>query len=307
MALIKCPECGVEISDKALTCPKCGYPINANQKTNINLSALKEQVELCGKWQDCKKEYFRIKQYLEQTWLNIEEKEDELQKKHIKDCPNSFAMEYFLWTLIILLAFVPCIVWVVLGKNFDLTYISEKNAISLIFVVLFSIVIMILARIFMKKYHKKLCNKYCKKAYKNELNEYIKSKNDYNKNKERYIVKSKELLEIIEKYEKTMKMENYIIPESYWGNAQYIYNLIAQKRARDIHEAIAIFEQEAESEYERFQQETLYSDLEYTINSNLNEIKHLEETRLKEARENQTWNDLNNAAILYGLGEISEK
>lgn len=27
MALIKCPECGKEISDKAISCPGCGYPI----------------------------------------------------------------------------------------------------------------------------------------------------------------------------------------------------------------------------------------------------------------------------------------
>lgn len=27
MALIKCPECGNEVSDKAASCPKCGYPI----------------------------------------------------------------------------------------------------------------------------------------------------------------------------------------------------------------------------------------------------------------------------------------
>lgn len=29
MALIKCPECGKEISDKASNCPSCGYPIEA--------------------------------------------------------------------------------------------------------------------------------------------------------------------------------------------------------------------------------------------------------------------------------------
>lgn len=29
MALIKCPECGREISDKAGSCPNCGYPISA--------------------------------------------------------------------------------------------------------------------------------------------------------------------------------------------------------------------------------------------------------------------------------------
>ena len=27
MALIKCPECGKEFSDKAPACPNCGYPI----------------------------------------------------------------------------------------------------------------------------------------------------------------------------------------------------------------------------------------------------------------------------------------
>jgi len=28
MALINCPECGTEVSDKAEKCPKCAYPIN---------------------------------------------------------------------------------------------------------------------------------------------------------------------------------------------------------------------------------------------------------------------------------------
>ena len=31
MALIKCSECGKEISDKAKTCPNCGCPVNKNQ------------------------------------------------------------------------------------------------------------------------------------------------------------------------------------------------------------------------------------------------------------------------------------
>ncbi|MCI2068580.1 MAG: zinc ribbon domain-containing protein [Bacilli bacterium] len=29
MAIIKCPECGKEISDKAKACPNCGYPISS--------------------------------------------------------------------------------------------------------------------------------------------------------------------------------------------------------------------------------------------------------------------------------------
>lgn len=31
MALIKCPECRKEISDKARECPHCGYPLGAGE------------------------------------------------------------------------------------------------------------------------------------------------------------------------------------------------------------------------------------------------------------------------------------
>ena len=33
MALIKCKECGKEISDQATTCPNCGCPINDDTYT----------------------------------------------------------------------------------------------------------------------------------------------------------------------------------------------------------------------------------------------------------------------------------
>ncbi len=33
MALIKCPECGKEISDQSIVCINCGYPINQPQQT----------------------------------------------------------------------------------------------------------------------------------------------------------------------------------------------------------------------------------------------------------------------------------
>lgn len=32
MALIKCPECGKEISDKANACIHCGYPLNERKE-----------------------------------------------------------------------------------------------------------------------------------------------------------------------------------------------------------------------------------------------------------------------------------
>lgn len=44
MALIKCPECGREISDKAYSCPQCGYPISQD-KTPISYTVILED---CG-------------------------------------------------------------------------------------------------------------------------------------------------------------------------------------------------------------------------------------------------------------------
>ncbi len=35
MALIKCPECGADISDKAESCPKCGNPISSKSKVQL--------------------------------------------------------------------------------------------------------------------------------------------------------------------------------------------------------------------------------------------------------------------------------
>lgn len=43
MALIKCPECGKEISDAAESCPNCGYPIKGQQA--LALGMLKVAVE----------------------------------------------------------------------------------------------------------------------------------------------------------------------------------------------------------------------------------------------------------------------
>lgn len=43
MALVQCPECSKEISDKATSCPNCGMPINAVSKTidsNLNVPVL---------------------------------------------------------------------------------------------------------------------------------------------------------------------------------------------------------------------------------------------------------------------------
>ena len=41
MALITCPECGKQISDKALSCPNCGLPLS--QDTQIGVSENKQE------------------------------------------------------------------------------------------------------------------------------------------------------------------------------------------------------------------------------------------------------------------------
>lgn len=43
MALIKCPECGKEISDKATSCPNCGCPINAETLKSNTIQDQKEK------------------------------------------------------------------------------------------------------------------------------------------------------------------------------------------------------------------------------------------------------------------------
>ena len=49
MALIKCPECGTEVSDLAESCPKCAYPI-AGGGTSQAHSGKIQTIEKTGKF-----------------------------------------------------------------------------------------------------------------------------------------------------------------------------------------------------------------------------------------------------------------
>lgn len=44
MALITCPECGKEISDKATTCPNCGMPLVAETSEEAPTTVSKENI-----------------------------------------------------------------------------------------------------------------------------------------------------------------------------------------------------------------------------------------------------------------------
>jgi len=43
MALIKCPECGKEISDKAMACPNCGMPLRREDKGTYEVCIKREK------------------------------------------------------------------------------------------------------------------------------------------------------------------------------------------------------------------------------------------------------------------------
>lgn len=71
MALIKCPECGKEVSDKAEVCIHCGYPIkdfilsdieNVLSKINLCLNNIKIKNEMLNNFEQ---EYDKLKEYIE--------------------------------------------------------------------------------------------------------------------------------------------------------------------------------------------------------------------------------------------------
>ena len=45
MALVKCPECGTDVSSEAAACPKCGHPLQAKPAGGVNP---KDPVHLIG-------------------------------------------------------------------------------------------------------------------------------------------------------------------------------------------------------------------------------------------------------------------
>lgn len=45
MALIKCPECSKEISDRATSCPHCGCPLDITSTTTQNVAPVPETIQ----------------------------------------------------------------------------------------------------------------------------------------------------------------------------------------------------------------------------------------------------------------------
>lgn len=70
MALIKCPECGAEISDKSTVCVHCGYPIKENSvnttentEESVDVPCVQQQTTITQKAtrkKSTKQELFRL-------------------------------------------------------------------------------------------------------------------------------------------------------------------------------------------------------------------------------------------------------
>ncbi len=72
MALIKCPECGKEISDKAVSCTNCGCPIKDYVITNPEIEEImkKERVHMAKEMKIERKEYAPIELFCTAHYTN---------------------------------------------------------------------------------------------------------------------------------------------------------------------------------------------------------------------------------------------
>lgn len=85
MSMIKCPECGKEISDKATNCPNCGCPSaewNMAEKVNTAPSLTDNYNATAIAFNDYNKKESRVK-------LEAPEKQVEQKKEKKKDSPLS--------------------------------------------------------------------------------------------------------------------------------------------------------------------------------------------------------------------------
>lgn len=48
MALIKCPECGADVSERAKSCPKCGFPIRKNIELECYCPKCEKKISIKG-------------------------------------------------------------------------------------------------------------------------------------------------------------------------------------------------------------------------------------------------------------------
>lgn len=75
MALMKCPECGKEVSTVATSCPHCGYPLKKEEPAQYETMAVK--VRCWGRSPDALND--KLRQYTTQGWEVVSAVEDHWQ------------------------------------------------------------------------------------------------------------------------------------------------------------------------------------------------------------------------------------
>ena len=98
MALIKCPECGHQVSDKAATCPNCGVAIAGNpdiapKQTETQLSETR-QTEPKGK---------KSKQKKSMTSVRLRKFTGRIFRwwtKNMPSCLRSLGVRIILWSIL---------------------------------------------------------------------------------------------------------------------------------------------------------------------------------------------------------------
>lgn len=90
MAIIKCPECGKEISDKAEKCIHCGYPLKNKTIINKKEYDFSYELELVLK----NKNIEAIKSIREKTGLGLSDGKDIIDYMvEYKECPTVWYLE----------------------------------------------------------------------------------------------------------------------------------------------------------------------------------------------------------------------
>lgn len=74
MALIKCPECGKEISASASACPHCGYPIKEAKPVTYETTTVK--IRCWGRSASALND--KLQPYIKQGWEVVSTVEDHL-------------------------------------------------------------------------------------------------------------------------------------------------------------------------------------------------------------------------------------
>jgi len=75
MALMKCPECGKEVSTAASTCPHCGYPLK--KEAQISYQTMTVKIRCWGRSAGALND--KLRQYTSQGWEVVSAVEDHWQ------------------------------------------------------------------------------------------------------------------------------------------------------------------------------------------------------------------------------------